>query len=240
MEPLLTTEEVAEFLRVDIVTVRRLVNRGELPAYRIGNEYRFTRTDLEEFVKRQRVTPGEAIKNEPFRSFTERAKQVMALAADEAQRLEHNYIGTEHMLLGLVGEGEGVAAQVLDSFGLRLDKVRSEIVSILKQSQKKSNPVLGKLKTVMMQGEIVLAGREAVLTGRAKKVIELAVDEARSLGQKYIGTEHLLLGILREGDGLAVGVMENLGTDLEKVRDEILRLVHQMNDAEKEKLKEDE
>ena len=240
MEPLLTTEEVAEFLRVDIVTVRRLVNRGELPAYRIGNEYRFTRTDLEEFVKRQRVTPGEAIKNEPFRSFTERARQVMALAADEAQRLEHNYIGTEHMLLGLVGEGEGVAAQVLDSFGLRLDKVRSEIVSILKQSQKKSNPVLGKLKTVMMQGEIVLAGREAVLTGRAKKVIELAVDEARSLGQKYIGTEHLLLGILREGDGLAVGVMENLGTDLEKVRDEIFRLVHQMNDAEKEKLNEDE
>src|SRR5215467_9055315 len=133
MEPLLTTEEVAEFLRVDIVTVRRLVNRGELPAYRIGNEYRFTRGDLEEFVKRQRVSTGEIKKNEPFKHFTERARKVMALAADEAQRLEHNYIGTEHMLLGLVDEGEGVAAQVLGSFGLQLDKIRSEIVSILKQ-----------------------------------------------------------------------------------------------------------
>ena len=227
MDPLLTTEEVAEFLRVDIVTVRRLVNRGELPAYRIGNEYRFTRADLEEFLKGQRVPAGEGTKKEPFKSFTERARKVMVIAADEAQRLEHNYIGTEHMLLGLVGEGEGVAAQVLGSFGLQLDKIRSEIVAILKQGQKKSNPVLGKIKTVMMQGEIVLTGREAVLTGRAKKVLELSVDEARALGHKYIGTEHLLLGILREGSGLAVGVMEDLGVDLEKVRSEtILMLKH--------------
>ena len=227
MDPLLTTEEVAEFLRVDIVTVRRLVNRGELPAYRIGNEYRFTRADLEEFLKGQRVPAGEGTKKEPFKSFTERARKVMVIAADEAQRLEHNYIGTEHMLLGLVGEGEGVAAQVLGSFGLQLDKIRSEIVAILKQDQKRSNPVLGKIKTVMMQGEIVLAGRKAVLTGRAKKVLELSVDEARALGHKYIGTEHLLLGILREGGGLAVGVMEDLGVDVEKVRSEtILMLKH--------------
>ena len=193
MDPLLTTEEVAEFLRVDIVTVRRLVNRGELPAYRIGNEYRFTRADLEELTK------------------------------EEARGFKHNYIGTEHMLLGLVGEGEGVAAQVLGSFGLQMDKIRSEIVSILKQGQKKSNPMLGKIKTVMMQGEIVLMGREAVLTGRAKKVIELALAEARSFGHEHIRTEHLLLGILREGGGLAVGVMEDLGVDLEKVRSEVVR-----------------
>jgi excisionase family DNA binding protein len=240
VEPLLTSEEVAEFLRVDIVTVRRLVNRGELPAYRIGNEYRFTRVDLEEFVKRQRVTPGENTKYEPFRHFTERARQVMALAADEAQRLEHNYIGTEHMLLGLVREGEGDVAHVLGNFGLELDKLRNEIVSILKQGHRKSNPVLGKIKAVMMQGEIVLTGCEVVLTGRAKKVIELAVNEARSLGHHSIGTEHLLLGILREGDGLAVGVMENLGVDLEKLRSETLRMLQQMDDDGKEKPQEDE
>src|SRR5574340_1086790 len=191
MEPLLTTEEVAEFLRVDIVTVRRLINRGELSAYRIGNEYRFTRTDLEEYLQKQRVAPGENIPYEPFKLFTERARKVMVLAAGEAQRLEHNYIGTEHMLLGLVDESEGVAAHILGSFGLEADKIRSEIVSVLQQGQKKSNRVLGKLKAVMMQGEIVLAGRESVLTGRAKKVIELALTECKSLGQQYIGTEHL-------------------------------------------------
>ena len=239
MEPLLTTEEVAEFLRVDIVTVRRLVNRGELPAYRIGNEYRFTRVDLEEFIKQQRVRTKEHTKIEPFRSFTERAKQVMVLAENEAQRLEHNYIGTEHMLLGLVGEGEGVAAQVLGSFGLELDKIRGEIVSVLKHGQRKSIPVLGKIKTVMMQGEIVLTGREAVLTGRAKKVLELAVDEARSLGHKYIGTEHLLLGILKEGEGLAVGVMENLGVDLEKVRNETIHLLKRAGTLRTGKLPQD-
>jgi excisionase family DNA binding protein len=239
MDPLLTTEEVAEFLRVDIVTVRRLVNRGELPAYRIGNEYRFTRVDLEEFIKRQRVSTKENTKIEPFRSFTERAKQVMVLAEDEARRLEHNYIGTEHMLLGLVGEGEGVAAHILGSFGLELDKIRSEIVSILKQGQRKSNPVLGKIKTVMMQGEIVFTGREAVLTGRAKKVIELAVNEARSLGHKYIGTEHLLLGILREGGGLAVGVMETLGVDLEKVRSETIHMLKHADALGVEEMPED-
>jgi excisionase family DNA binding protein len=239
MDPLLTTEEVAEFLRVDIVTVRRLVNRGELAAYRIGNEYRFTRVDLEEFIKRQRVTTKEKTTIEPFRSFTERAKHVMVLAEDEAQRLEHNFIGTEHMLLGLVGEGEGVAAQVLGSFGLELDKIRSEIVSILKQGQRKSNQVLGKIKTVMMQGEIKLTGREVVLTGRAKKVLELAVNEARSLGHKYIGTEHLLLGILKEGGGLAVGVMENLGVDLAKVRNETIHLLKHADALRTEELPED-
>ena len=239
MEPLLTTEEVAEFLRVDIVTVRRLVNRGELPAYRIGNEYRFTRVDLEEFIKRQRVSTGEMAKKEPFRNFTERARHVMALAVDEALRLEHNYLGTEHMLLGLASEGEGVAARVLSNFGIEVDKTRNEILSLLKQGQGKSNPVLGKIKTAMMQGEIVLAGRQAVLTRRARKVIELAVDEARSLGHQYIGTEHLLLGILREGEGLAVGVLENLGVDLGKIRSETLQMLKHADALRAETLPED-
>src|SRR5712691_2289997 len=239
MEPLLTTEEVAEFLRVDIVTVRRLVNRGELPAYRIGNEYRFTRVDLEEFIKRQRVSTGENAKKEPFKYFTERARYVMTLAVDEARRLEHNYVGTEHMLLGLVSEGEGVAAHVLSSFGVELDKTRNEIVSMLNHGREKSNPVLSKIKTAMHQGEIVFAGRQADLTGRAKKVLGRAVDEASLRGHHYVGTEHLLLGILREGEGLAVGVLKNLGVDLEKMRSETLQMLKHADVLRAETLPED-
>jgi excisionase family DNA binding protein len=239
MEPLLTTEEVAEFLRVDIVTVRRLVNRGELPAYRIGNEYRFTRVDLEEFIKRQRVSAGENAKKEPFKNFTEQARKAMLLSVREASQLEHNYVGTEHMLLGLVSEGEGVAAHVLSSFGVELDKTRNEIVSMLNHGREKSNPVLSKIKTAMHQGEIVFAGRQAALTGRAKKVMGLAVDEASLLGDLYIGTEHLLLGILREGEGLAVGVLENLGVDLEKVRNETLQMLKHADALRAETLPED-
>src|SRR5260370_6268678 len=163
----------------------------------------------------------------------------MTLAVDEARRLEHNYVGTEHMLLGLVSEGEGVAAHVLRNLGIELDKARNEISSILKQGQEKSSPVLSKIKTAMMQGEIVLAGRQAVLTKRAKKVIEMSVDEARSLGHHYIGSEHLLLGILREGEGLAVGVLENLGVDLKKIRNETLQMLKHADALRAETLPED-
>lgn len=239
MESLLTTEEVADFLRVDIVTVRRLVNRGELPAYRIANEYRFTRADLEEFMKRQRVSTKEEAQKEPFKSFTERARKVMVLSVDEARRLEHNYVGTEHMLLGLVSEGEGVAAHVLSSFGVELDKTRNKIASMLNHGQEKSKPVLSKIKTAMRQGEIVFAGRQSDLTKRAKKVLELAVDEARLLGHQYIGTEHLLLGILREGDGLAVGVLESLGVDLKKLRSETIQMLKHSDALRTEALPED-
>jgi ATP-dependent Clp protease ATP-binding subunit ClpC len=161
------------------------------------------------------------------------------LSVDEARRLEHNYVGTEHILLGLVDEGEGIAARVLSSFGVDLDKVRDEIVSILKQGQEKGNPVMNKIKSAMMQGEIVLAGRQAVLTGRAKKVIELAVDEARLLGHQYIGTEHLLLGILREGEGLAVRVLQSLDVDLEKVRSKILQILKPGDGERAESLSDD-
>ena len=122
MESLLTTEEVADFLRVDIVTVRRLVNRGELPAYRIANEYRFTRADLEEFMKRQRV------------STKEEAKKVLELAVDEARLLGHQYIGTEHLLLGILREGDGLAVGVLESLGVDLEKLRRETIQMLKHT----------------------------------------------------------------------------------------------------------
>jgi len=143
-----------------------------------------------------------------FEKFTERARKVLTLSQEEAQRFNHNYIGTEHILLGLVREGEGVAAKVLASLGVDLEKVRSAVEYIIGRGEK------------TVSGEIGL-------TPRAKRVIELAVDEARRLNHNYIGTEHLLLGLLREGEGMAAGVLESLGVSLDKVRAETVRLLNQ-------------
>ena len=143
-----------------------------------------------------------------FEKFTERARRVLTLAQEEAQRFNHNYIGTEHILLGLVREGDGVAAKVLSNLGVELEKVRSAVEFIIGRGER------------TFRGEIGL-------TPRAKRVIELAVDEARRLGHNYIGTEHLLLGLLREGEGVAAGVLESLGVSLEKVREETKRTLQQ-------------
>jgi ATP-dependent Clp protease ATP-binding subunit ClpC len=141
-----------------------------------------------------------------FDKFTERARRVLTLAQEEAQRFNHNYIGTEHLLLGLVREGDGVAAKVLANLGVELNKVRSAVEFIIGRGDR---AVLG----------------EIGLTPRAKKVIELAVDEARRLNHHYIGTEHLLLGLVREGEGIAAGVLESLGVNLERVRAETTRIL---------------
>jgi ATP-dependent Clp protease ATP-binding subunit ClpC len=146
--------------------------------------------------------------NNSFDRFTERARKVLTLAQEEAQRFNHNYIGTEHLLLGLVREGEGVAAKVLSNLGIELTKVRSAV------------------EFIIGRGERQVVG-EIGLTPRAKKVIELAVDEARRLGHHYIGTEHLLLGLIREGEGIAAGVLESLGVNLEKVRSEVIKVLTQ-------------
>ena len=143
-----------------------------------------------------------------FEKFTERARKVLTLAQEEAQRFNHNYIGTEHILLGLVREGDGVAAKVLSNLGVELDKVRSAV------------------EFIIGRGERTVSG-EIGLTPRAKRVIELAVDEARRLNHNYIGTEHILLGLLREGEGVAAGVLESLGVNLEKVRTETVHLLSQ-------------
>jgi ATP-dependent Clp protease ATP-binding subunit ClpC len=143
-----------------------------------------------------------------FDRFTERARKVLTLAQEEAQRFNHNYIGTEHLLLGLVREGEGVAAKVLSNLGIELTKVRSAVEFIIGRGERQ------------VMGDIGL-------TPRAKKVIELAVDEARRLGHHYIGTEHLLLGLIREGEGIAAGVLESLGVNLEKVRSEVIKVLTQ-------------
>ena len=141
-----------------------------------------------------------------FNKFTERARKVLTLAQEEAQRFQHNYIGTEHLLLGLVREGEGVAVKVLTNLGVQLSDVRRAIEDILGRGDR------------IVKGEIGL-------TPRAKKVIELAVDEAKLLKHQYIGTEHILLGLVREGGGIAAGVLESMGVKLEQVRAETLKVL---------------
>jgi ATP-dependent Clp protease ATP-binding subunit ClpA len=145
---------------------------------------------------------------ERFDKFTERARQVLSLAQEEAQRFNHNYIGTEHLLLGLVREGDSTAAKVLSNLGVELNKVR------------------GAVEFIIGRGDRIVLG-EIGLTPRSKKVIELAVDEARRLNHRYIGTEHLLLGLVREGEGVAAGVLGSLGVTLEKARAQTLKVLVQ-------------
>jgi adenylosuccinate lyase len=145
----------------------------------------------------------------PFDRFDDRAKRVFALAQDEAVRLKHNYIGTEHLLLGLVREGEGVAARVLDSLGVEFSRVRTAVESIIGRGDATTSPSV------------------ITLSPRTKKVVELALDEARKLGHSHVGTEHVLLGLLREGEGIAGGVLESLGVSLEKVRHEVIATLGQ-------------
>jgi len=142
-----------------------------------------------------------------FNRFTERARKVILLAKEEAKRFNHDYIGTEHILLGLLREGEGVAAVVLQKMGLNLQQIRMEIEKIVKP------------------GPPTVVSGDIPFTPTAKKVVELSSEEARSLGHNYIGTEHILLGLIREGEGVASQVLMNLGLDLNKVREEIAELL---------------
>ena len=142
-----------------------------------------------------------------FNRFTERARKVIILAKEEARRFNHDYIGTEHLLLGLIREGEGVAAAVLQKMGLSLQNIRLEIEKLVQPGP-----------TTQILGDIPF-------TPRAKKALELSAEEARSLGHNYIGTEHLLLGLIREGEGVASQVLMNLGLDLNKVRNEVMGLL---------------
>ena len=140
----------------------------------------------------------------PFDRFNDRAKRVLALAQDEAIRFNHNYIGVEHLLLGLIREGEGVAAHVLDSLGVQLTKARTAV------------------EFIVGRGDSTTAPSEITLSPRTKRVIELAIEEAGKLRHSYVGTEHLLLGIVREGEGVASGILESLGVALEKVREQVI------------------
>src|SRR5205809_1449265 len=141
-----------------------------------------------------------------FERFTDRARRVVVLAQEEARMLSHNYIGTEHILLGLIHEGEGVAAKSLESLGISLEGVRSQVEEIIGQGQQAPS------------GHIPF-------TPRAKKVLELSLREALQLGHNYIGTEHILLGLIREGEGVAAQVLHKLGADLNRVRQQVIQLL---------------
>jgi ATP-dependent Clp protease ATP-binding subunit ClpA len=142
-----------------------------------------------------------------FERFNDQARRVIDLAQEEARALNHNYIGTEHILLGLIHEGEGVAAEALESLGISLDAVRQQVEQIVGQGQQAPS---GKIP----------------VTPRAKKVLELSLREALALGHNYIGTEHILLGLIREGDGVAAQVLVKLGGDLNRVRQRVIQLLH--------------
>ena len=141
-----------------------------------------------------------------FERFTDRGRQVVVLAHEEARRLEHDFVGTEHILLGLLQEGEGVAGKALESLGISLEAVRTKVMEI-------SGPP-GSSTT-----------ESPPFTPRAKKVLDLALREALQLGQNFIGTEHMLLGIVREGQGLAAQVLVSMGTDLTRVRQQVIQLL---------------
>jgi ATP-dependent Clp protease ATP-binding subunit ClpC len=142
-----------------------------------------------------------------FERFTDRARQAMALAQEEARRLNHDHVGTEHLLLGLIREGEGVAAKALESLGISLQAVREQVEEIIGHGQQAPS------------GRIPY-------TPRAKKALELSLREALHLGHHYIGTEHILLGVIREGEGPAAQVLVNLGGDLNRVRQQVIQLLH--------------
>lgn len=140
-----------------------------------------------------------------YARFTERAQKVLALAQEEATRLHHPGVGTEHILLGLAREGESIAAKALISLGVSAEKVQSEVEKIIGSGQSQASAM--------------------TYTPRAKKVIELSIDEARKLNHTYVGTEHILLGLIREGEGVAARVLGNLGVSLSKARQQVLQLL---------------
>ena len=142
-----------------------------------------------------------------FERFTDRARRVMVLAQEEARMLNHNYIGTEHILLGLIHEGEGVAAKALESLGISLEAVRQQVEEIIGQGQDAPS------------GHIPF-------TPRAKKVLELATREAQQFDHNYVGTEHILLGLIREGEGVGAQVLAQLGADLNRVRQQVVELLY--------------
>jgi ATP-dependent Clp protease ATP-binding subunit ClpC len=141
-----------------------------------------------------------------FERFTERARQVVVLAQDEARKLGHNYIGTEHILLGLLREEEGLAARVLETLGITLEPVRAEVARIIGRGDE-------------------AASGQIPFTPRAKKVLELSLREARSLRHNYIGTEHVLLGLVRENEGVAAHILLDFGADAQKIRNEVIGML---------------
>jgi len=142
-----------------------------------------------------------------FERFTDRARRVVVQAQDEARTLNHDFLGTEHLLLGLVGEGKGAAVAALESLGISLEAVRQRV------------------EDIVPPGQVEVWTGHIPFTPRAKKVLELSLSEAKLLGHRYIGTEHILLGLLREGEGVAAQVLTALGADLEGTRERVVQVL---------------
>ena len=142
-----------------------------------------------------------------FERFTDRARRAVVWAQEEARTLNHDFIGTEHILLGLVGEGQGVAAKALESLGIGMEAVRQRV------------------EDIVPPGQVEVRTGHIPFTPRAKKVLELSLSESKLLGHRYIGTEHILLGLLREGEGVAAQVLAALGADLDGVRERVVQLL---------------
>ena len=207
MERLMTTEEVAELLRIDAVTVRRLIGRSELSAYRIAGEFRVAPSDLEQFLASQRVVVDIKSKNQFGDRFTDQARKVLALASEEARQYNHTGVGSEHLLLAILSEGEGIAVKALTQLQLQPGEVRAQI------------------ETLHPAGEQPVGNGQIGLTAQGKASIELAVQEAQALGHHYIGTEHLLLGLLREEKEPGGQVLRDAGLTLEKTRELVQQLL---------------
>ncbi len=209
MDPLLTTEEVAGVLRLDVETVRRLVELGDIAVYRVGGEYRFRPAAIEAYLARQHSgISGDTAAIERLERMTTRARTVLILARDEALRHMHTYVGTEHLLLGLIAERKNIVAKVLSSYDIGLTGTRSAVERLI-------------------AGQGASVGRvEISFAPRAKKALVAATDEVRRRGQNAIAPEHLFLGLLREGkEGIAGSVLVELGVDLNQARQQTIQEV---------------
>lgn len=214
--PLLTTEEVARYLNVEVITVRRLVQRGELAAYRIGGEYRFSVQDLQHFLDRQYVpAKNESLEHadqfftKPIRDrwskFTKRAKQALVFAGEEARQLHHPVLEAEHLLVGLIREEEGVAGKVLRECGVALERARLAAQSVTQASPRKESDYM------------------LYVGASVTEALERAGSEAQQIGHDYIGTEHRLLGLL--GDDNIEAILSGSNVQQEAVRKAVVRLL---------------
>ena len=206
-------EWVAQQLGIDKNAVYRYLDEGALPGLRLGRKWLISESTLAEFLKREEREQTERRRSESrkrsrFDRFTERASGALELAREEARELGHDHVGTEHMLLGLIRVDDGVAARVLRNLGVASDDLRSEVESLIGR------------------GDAPFSG-DIALTPRAKKTLELAVKEARSLKHHYVGTEHILLGLVRAGEGIGFEVLSKRGATPERVRAEVERILSQ-------------
>ncbi len=198
---LLTAAEVAEILDIHPRTVGEYLREGKLAGIQLAGGWRVSEKSLRDFV--QEAASGGGM----FKRFTDKARHVIVLSQTEARRLNHNYIGTEHLLLGLLAEGEGVAAKALVELGVSLKTTRIQVESQIGRGKESS-------------------GGYVPFTPRSKKVLELSLREALALGHNYIGTEHLLLGLIREGGGVAAQILTRPGgVEFDDVRAKVIELL---------------